>query len=206
MENLTENRIRQIMREEIRRNEDRSPYRMKDIPKHTHDGLDSLKVHEKDLIQSVSVSGNITFSASDEYTIYLNSNFTPSSILAYGNITGAATERYMSVGSASLVPSFYLQPDTTRSVVTGKIQYPFTDPNLVGKAVVPLQSCVYLGAEVAATGNTMHTLSSEGHIVNVFYSSTIYARATVTAFTKDYIKFQTTIVPGWDMNINYVIT
>jgi len=204
---MDENRIRQIVNEEIRKNESGSRFGLKSIPNHSHNGVDSLRIKEDNLIQSVSVSGNITFSSSDEYTIYLNSSFTPSSILAYGNIVGSGDELYMSIGSANLVPSFYLQPDTTRTVVTGNIQYPFIDPNLDPVTTVPLQSSCYFGAD-DTTGNVggIHTLSSEGHIVNVFYSSTIFARATVTTFSKDYIKFQTTIASGWSMNINYVIT
>lgn len=203
---MDENKIRQIVRDEIKRNENSSRFNLKSIPNHSHNGIDSLKIKEDSLIQSVSVSGNITFSSSDEYTIYLNSSFTPSSILAYGNITGSVAELYMSIGSASLVPSFYLQPDTTRSVVTGNIQYPFIDPNLDPVTTVPLQSCCYIGAESTSTGNNMHSLSSEGHIVNVFYGGDIKARATVTEFTRSFIKFQTTIDSGWEMNINYVIT
>lgn len=203
---MDENKVRQLIREEMSRSNSGNRFAVNNIPFHTHNGVDSPKIQEDSLIQSVSVSGNITFSASDEYTIYLNSSFTPSSILAYGNIVGATAERYMSIGSASLVPSFYLQPDSTRTVVTGGPQYPFVDPNLATPTTVPLQSSVYLGAESAVTGNTMHTLSSEGHIVNVFYGGTILARATVTEFTRSFIKFQTTIASGWDMNINYVIT
>ncbi len=206
MPNLSEKEIRRIIRDEIRRSDSASRFTVRDIPNHTHNGVDSLRIQENNLIQSVSVSGNITFSASDEYTIYLNSSFTPSSIIAYGNIIGSTAERDMSIGTANLVPSFYLQPDTDRTVVTGNVQYPFLDPNLSPKTTVPLQSSCYIGAEDAATGSNMHTLSSEGHIVNVFYNGGIQARATVTTFTREYIKFQTTIASGWEMNINYVIT
>lgn len=179
-------------------------FKVQNIPYHTHNGVDSPAVHEDNLIQSVSVSGNISFASSDTYTIYLNSSFTPSSILVYGNITGASTERYMSIGSANLVPSFYLQPSTNRSVITGNVQYPFVDPNL--GVTVPLQSSCYFGAEAAATGNNIHTLSSEGHVVNVFYGGSTLARATITAFSRGSIQIVTTIVAGWEINANFVIT
>lgn len=204
---MTEQQIRRIVQQEIAKASNFSRFDgIKSIPDHTHDGIDSPRIKEENLVQSVSVSGNISFAASSEYTIYLNSSFTPSSILAYGNITGSGSELYMSIGSASLVPSFYLQPDTTRTVTTGSIQYPFVDPNLSTPTTVPLQSSCYIGAESTSSGNNMHSLASEGHIVNVFYGNDIKARATVTEFTKSYIKFQTTIDSGWEMNINYVIT
>ena len=197
-----EQKLRQMMREEIAKANAASRFQYGSIPHHTHNGTDSLQIKAGDIIPSVSVSGNISFSSSDTYTIYLNSSFTPSHIQVYGNVTGAASERYMTMGSANLTPSFFLQPDTTRTVVTGTIQYPFTDPNL--STTVPLQSSVYFGAESAA--GALHTLSSEGHVVNVFYNSAIKARATVTEFSKSFIKIQTTITSGWEINANFVIT
>jgi hypothetical protein len=150
----------------------------------------------------VSVSGNITFSQVATYTINLNSSFTPSNIQAYGNIIGTTGQRYFSVGSANLSPSFYLQPGTNTSVITGTIQYPFIDPVL--KTTVPLQSSAYFGAESA--GGAMHTLSGEGHIVNVFYT-TAHARATVTSFSKSKIEIVVSnLDAGWEINMNYVIT
>jgi hypothetical protein len=201
---MTPDKIRQIVREEIAKSNASSRFAYNSIPQHTHNGVDSPQLKAENILPSVSVSGNITFSASSEYTIYLNSSFTPRHIMAYGNITDPSTGRYISIGSANLGPSFFLQPDTTRTVVTGSIQYPFTDPNLNPITNVPLQSSVYFGAESA--GGAMHTLSSEGHIVNVYYGSDIKARATITEFSKTFIKIQTTIDSGWDMNINYVIT
>jgi len=201
---FTEQNIRKMMREEIARSNASSRFQLNTVPQHVHNGIDSPLLKEENIIPSVSVSGNISFAASDTYTIYLSSSFTPRSITAYGNITGSGAELYMSIGTANLTPSFYLQPDTTRTVVTGSIQYPFIDPNL--DVTVPLQSSCYIGAENTSTGSNMHSLSSEGHIVNVFYGNDIKARATITEFTKSFIKIQTTIDSGWEMNINYVIT
>lgn len=205
---MSPEQVRKIAREEIFKNQNRSRFDgVAAIPDHAHTGIDSPKIKAENIIPSVSVSGNISFSASDEYTIFLNSSFTPSHIMAYGNITGSGTELYMSIGTANLGPSFYLQPDTTRTVVTGTIQYPFTDPNLDPVTNVPLQSSCYFGVDDnSGTLSGAHSLSSEGHIVNVFYGNDIKARATITEFTKSFIKIQTTIDSGWEMNINYVIT
>lgn len=201
---MDENAIRKIVQDELNRSQNGSRFGLQSIPRHAHNGIDSVQIKQSDIIPSVSVSGNISFASSDEYTIYLNSSFTPSSILVYGNVTGASTGRYVTMGSANLGPSFYLQPDTTRTTVTGTIEYPFADPNLDPVTTVPLQSSIYFGAESA--GGAMHTLSSEGHVVNVFYGSTIYARATITTFSRGFIKIQTTIASGWEINANFVIT
>lgn len=202
---MTPDQVRKIVRQEIYNGQNAQRFGgINAIPNHHHDGIDSLKINANSLIPSVSVSGSISFSSSDTYTIYLNSSFTPTFIQCYGNITGSGSELYMSIGSASLRPSFYLQPDTTRTVVTGNVEYPFVDPNL--GVSVPLQSCCYIGAESTSSGNNMHSLVSEGHIVNIFYGSDIKARATITEFTRSYIKIQTTIDAGWTINGNFVIT
>lgn len=203
---MDETRIRKMVQDEIARAAKSNQFGLQKIPYHVHNGVDSPKISENSLVQSVSVSGNISFASSDEYTIYLNSSFTPSSVMAYGNVTGSGAELYMTFGTANLVPSFYLQPDTTRTVVTGNVQYPFVDPNLSPVTTVPMQSSIYIGAESTSTGSGMHSLSSEGHIVNVFYGGDIKARATITEFTKSYIKIQTTIDSGWEINANIVIT
>lgn len=201
---LTEQQVKQIVRQELANSNASSRFKLNSIPQHVHNGTDSPQIKQDDIIPSVSVSGNISFSSSDEYTIYLNSSFTPSHITAYGNIVGSGSELYISFGSANLGPSFYLQPDTTRTVVTGTIQYPFIDPNLSPVTTVPIQSSIYYGSE--SNGGSRHTLSSEGHIVNVYYGGAIKARATITKFSKSFIKIQTSILSGWEMNINYVIT
>jgi len=200
---MDEQKIRKIVQDELKRSNGAGRFGINQIPFHTHDGTNSQQIKAENIVPSVSVSGNISFASSDEYTIYLNSSFTPTFIIAYGNVTGSGSELYMTTGTASLNPSFYLQPDTTRSVVTGSIQYPFIDPNL--GTTVPLQSSIYIGAEDTGTGNTMHSLSSEGHIINVYYGSDIKARATITQFTRSFIKIQTTIDAGWEINANFVI-
>lgn len=207
MENLTENKIRQIIRQEIRNNETQGSFRLRDIPKHIHDGIDSLKIHEKDLIQSVSVSGRITFSQETDYTINLNANFTPSSVIMYGIAydTSGTGVRCMIHGSANLGSSFYLQPDTATSVKTGSIQYPFIDPNIEGGTIVPLQSSSYLWVDNGSTD--FHGQPGEGHIVDVQWSGTIYARATITEFTKNKVVVHVSdLASGWEIYTNIVIT
>lgn len=208
MENLTEKQIRQMIRQEIRNNETQGSFRLRDIPKHVHDGIDSLKIHGKDIIPSVSVSGRITFSQETDYTINLNANFTPSSVIMYGiayDATGGTGVRCMIDGSANLGPSFYLQPDTATSVKTGNIQYPFIDPNINGGTFVPLQSSSYLWVDNGST--TFHGQPGEGHIIDVQWSGTIYARATITEFTKNKVVVHVSdLASGWEIYTNVVIT
>lgn len=201
---MDEQKIRQIVRQEMAGANNQARFGMNSIGFHTHDGVNSPQITQDNIIPSVSVSGAITFATATTYTINLNSSFTPSNILAYGNVTGSANQRYFFFGSANLGPSFYLQPGTNTSVNTGQIQYPAIYDNATLKESSPLQSCTYFGAESA--GGTLHTLAGEGHIVNIFYG-TVHARATVTAFSKSKITIVVTdLDAGWGINANYVIT
>jgi hypothetical protein len=282
---LDENKIRQIVQQELQRSNNASRFSVNSIPQHTHDGINSPKIKAENIIPAVSVSGNITFAREDTYTIYLNSSFTPSRIQLYGlaySVTGTLTftaaspetvtigtvyeietsagvptgqfvtittaginvtsivttgtattpastgnlnkvagtgsgssniaytaitdgtalgARCQIVGSANLGPSFFLQPDSTSSVIIGDIQYPFFDPIL--KVTVPLQSNSYIWVQ---SPNIFKALAGEFHIVNV-EAGTIYARATVTEFSKDKVVIVVSdLETDWKIQANIVIT
>jgi len=170
----------------MRRNNARSQYSVDSTNYHKHTGNDSVRINADNIVPSVSVSGRIEFAQSTQYRINLNSSFTPKNILAYGNVfdnASSPTVRAITIGSANLTPSFYLQPDTDTSVVTGNVQYPFPteiDGNIYN---VPLQSSTYLATGTGAPN--FRALSSEGHIVSVEYGGTIHARATVIGYSRD---------------------
>ncbi len=176
---MDEQKIRNIVRQELQKQNNSSQYNLGVSQRHTHNGLDSLQIKQDNVIPSVSVSGRITFAQETNYTINLNSSFTPSHISLYGiayDANGSTGVRCIIIGSANLGPSFYLQPGaTSTSVVTGDIQYPFVNP--------------------------------EGNIVDVQWSGTIYARATITSFSKTSVVFNvSTLASDWEIYTNIVIT
>lgn len=276
---MLEPQMQKQIQNQIRRNENISRFNLSSTSNHTHDGVDSLNVQAGNLIPSVSVSGRITFAQATDYTLNLNSNFTPTHITLYGlaytttgNFTFTLTSKsqatagtvykqgsssyvvvtsvvssltivlsgseapsssgtltkvigsgngvldYSSVvdgtatgircmlqGSANLGPSFYFQPGSATSVVTGNIQYPFIDPNIEGNITVPLQSSMYLWVSTGPT--TFKGQPGEGHIVDVQSGGTIYARATVTTFNKDKIIFHVSHLQStWQIYANIIIT
>lgn len=196
-----EQKIRQIVRDEILRNQNSSRFGVNSIPNHAHTGTDSSsRIKAEDIIPSTSVTGSITFSSVQEYTIQLNASFTPRNIQAYGVVTGTdgGAVRCLSVGSAQLTPTFYLQPGSSNFVVTGDIQYPFN-----GK---PAQSSAYISME-RGSNNDFYALVSEDHIVSIFFNGTIWARATVTGFSKTAITIDVpNLESGWSIIMNYVIS
>ncbi len=203
---MDEQKIRRIVQEELRRSAGDGRFGLRSVPKHAHTGNDGTpRIQATDILPSVSVSGSITFAAEAIYTIKLNGLLTPRSVVAYGNVIGSGTERYAFVGSAQLGPSFYLQPETTRSVVPGGPQYPFIDPNFPEYGNnIPMQSSSYYGSETN-TG-ARHTLAGNGHIIDIQYSG-IHARATVIDFGRDSITVAVSdLDAGWEINANFVVT
>lgn len=201
---MNEQQIRSIVQQEIAKSRSDARFGLNPIQRHIHNGIDSPQISQNNVLPSVSVSGAITFASETTYTLNLNSAFTPSRIIAYGNVVGSGSERYFFFGSANLTPSFYFQPLDNTSVQQGTIQQPAVFDTTLG-VTSPLQSCTYFGAE-GATG-ALHTLAGEGHIVNVFYSATVFARATVTTFSKSKIEIVVSdLSSGWSINANYVIT
>lgn len=196
-----------MIKEEIAKSNGSSRFKINSIPNHTHDGINSPQIKSENIVPSVSVSGRITFAQATDYTLNLNASFTPSHISLYGMAydTAGSGVRCMVVGSANLGPSFYFQPDSTNSVATGNIQYPFIDPNINGGTVIPLQSSMYLWVDNGSTD--FHGQPGEGHIVDVQWSGTIYARATITTFDKNKVVFHVdNLTSGWEIYTNIVIT
>jgi len=207
--NMDDQKIRQIVRDELNRRDASSRFALKSIPNHTHNGVDSLPIQANNIIPSSSVTGSLTLSAVQEYTIQLNASFTPQSILAYGIATGdsgATAWRVISIGSAQLTPTFYLQDPTDAAtpdnyVITGELQFPFR-----GK---PAQSSVFHSTR-RGSNTTFYAGNSEDHIVSIFdglTESDIQARVTVTGFSKTSITLDVPILEaGWEVILNFVIT
>lgn len=219
---MTPEQIRQVVRDEIRRNDSSSRFGLNMVSHHTHSGgNDGQQINANDIIPSVSVSGNINFAQATTYTLNLNASFTPSRIQLYGNVTGDSHQLFFITGSANLGPSFFFQPLTNTSVRTGSVQYPTMDSN--EQAVIPLQSNAYYGTEdsgnrgnssPATTPGAFHTASGEQHIVRVRYtvangggSATTFASMTVTSFSKTSIQLKVdTLATGWEINANIIVT
>lgn len=192
---MDDQNIRKIAREEIQKNLNRDRFGYSIIPGHHHNGLDAPKLIEEDIVPNPVIIGSIEFASQAEYTLNLNSTFTPREIIAYSNVVGPSGERFMSTGSAYLTPAFYLQPGGSRSVVTGDLQYPFQD--------YPAQTSVYFGTD---SGGTHRTLVSEFAIVSIFYGGTSYAQMKIKNFSRSSVTVEITVlVSGWTINSSLVV-
>lgn len=216
MANLDENRIRQIVQEEVRRNESAGRFGFRNIPNHTHNGLDSLAIKQDSIIPAASITGTITIDTATTYTLNLNASFTPQIVTVDGVLTGTSpvtgqTARVHVVGSALLTPSFYLEenrPDgqatANTTVDTLDLQFPFN-----GK---PAQESSFLWVVKSGSNNEAYAGASRDHLVSVFYgtdssTSDDVARVTLTQFSKNSLTLEVPVlVSGWTIFLNVNIS
>lgn len=191
---MTPQQVQQMIRQEIAKHNQAARFKMNIIPQHRHTGkgTDAPRINQGDIIPSQRVSGNITMGQQTTYTI--GTIFNPSSIWFYGLATDLTDGiRAHVVGNAQLGPSFYLQPGTSTSVVTGG-----TPQNII-------QSSSYL----AVQGMAAHALAGEEHIIDVTWpdAATLVARATVISFGGNSVKINVdNLAANWSIQGNFVIT
>jgi len=209
---MDENKIRQIVQQELQRSNNASRFSVNSIPQHTHDGINSPKIKAENVIPSTSVIGSISLATEGQtYNLLLNSSFTPQVVICHSIVSNTSGEIYRGAyfGMAQLTPTFYFQPDTTASVLTGNIQYPFPTEQLDGsKPSVPAQSSSGLLVSRSTDANTFAN-QSEDHILSAYVgtgTSNIRARATIVGFSRDSIQIYVPyLTSGWSIDACFII-
>lgn len=178
-----------MIQQAIAKNEQANRFNLVNISRHQHNRSDVAPISQNDITPGNSTTGSITLATQTTYNIGVN--FNPTSVFVHGNVVGASGERFITVGSAQFGPGFYLQPGTSTSVIIG------------GQPETIVQSCTYFGS----AAGTFHTVADEQHIVDIFYSGTVFARATITGYSSaGIIVVVDTLTSGWSMNLNFMIT
>lgn len=186
-----DSQIRAIVQQEVARIQQSQRFNLTNTSRHQHTTTDIAPISANDITPGNSVTGSITFAQQTTYNIGVN--FNPSTVVVNGNVIGPSNQRFLTVGTAKFGPSLYLQPNTSTSVKAGGV------PETI------IQCCSYFGAE--SSGGAMHTLVDEGHIVDIEYSGTIFARATITGYSNQgIILVVDDLVSGWSMNLNLTIS
>lgn len=189
---MNEQQIRALVQQEIAKNNQMNRFNLTTTPNHAHtgQGQDGPRINQSDVVPGLRCEGSIVMAHQTVYKIGIT--FNPSAIWVHGNVTGPSGARFMVVGNAQLGPSYYLQPNNATSVITG------------GPQQKVIQSTTYFGLD---SGGAAHTLVDETHIVDVFFSATIFARATVTSYDNRSVTITVdNLVAGWQMNLSWTVT
>jgi len=203
---MDENKVKKLIEQELNKREAKQRFGRQNVPNHVHDGGESPKIRDLDIDRNPGVIGSVTFSTvGQEYTFRLNMPQTPRMVYCNG-IVYDTNRRILTNGIAYLGKGYYLQPDTSSSVVVGDLPYPAATEQPDGSTKnVPIQGSSWLWAD-KSNGADYKAAVSENHIVSVGFSGTIYARVTVVDFSKDKVVFSVPYLEsGYEVIANFLI-
>lgn len=208
---MDEQKIRQIIQEELKKSDNLSRFRVNSIPQHVHNGTDSPQIPESNIKRNPAVFGSVLFASSGvDYIFQLNLPYEPQQVIVNGvfvdSVTGTAPidDRYQVWGVASLGQSYYLQPVDNRTVTVGGRPYPAaTNLSDGSTASIPAQSSTFFGFIAGATEATAGV--NQFSIAGVFGSADLDIR--VVEFNRSTIVFRVLeMTSGWSFTGNYHIT
>lgn len=181
-QNLTEQGIRKIVRDEMDKNYNSGNPR---IPPHTHDGNNALNVKEVDLIK------NIKYTTEQRYTASITQFFSlvpnPSSISFFGYATDSTT---------------------TSAIVNGRAEFGacYQADSDISSLIKPFIQCSN-SFTLKPVGVVMQTSTTDLLLVNAPDSTgTTAVSVEVISLDTRGIQLKVTIVAGWTLTGNYIIT
>lgn len=146
-----------LIQSEIQRYMVQKQYAVSKIPNHVHNGSDAPKISQNNIIRNTGVTGSVTFSAVDTYSLGLPSNprFVSVEGMIVDTLTGAPDRyRVFTQGKAVLGGGVYMQPGTNRSTIV--------DPRYAPQPIIQSASSILTDDN---SGTTYYAQTSEGNIV-----------------------------------------
>lgn len=192
---MNEEKMRQIAKQVYAESQSIDRIASMNTSSHNHNGIDSPRISQANIVPGIRASGSITFAQSTLYTLGLT--FNPTSILFYGiavnNNASSPTIRAHCVGNAQLGASFYFQPLSATSVTIG------------GPTQEMIQSSTTFLVDSSTSPVTVRATVDEGHLVDVEYGG-ILARATIVSVGGGSIVIDVSVASTWQIIGNYVVT
>ena len=166
---------------------------------HNHDGSRTVKLSQNNITPSIRAMGAIEMATDGRtYSIGVISNPTRvwfNGIAYFRNSNNQITIRAHVIGNAQLGKSYYFQPGTSSSVVTGGLP----------EEIIQTSSCLIIDTNTN-TPVVEAEVGGFGTLVDVIHGGYIVARATITAFYVDHVEVFVTLQPGWTILGNFVVT
>lgn len=179
------------------------------VPLHIHNGVDTPRIPQDSVIPNLRASGSITM-ATDDTRYRLGITFAPRAVsfngIAIHRTGGTIDIRVHINGDAQLGPSYYFQPQSGTSVITG------------GPIYNVIQSSNALLIDSSVNPPVVRAIVSEGHLVSVEYGGVV-ARATIPnlstgvgdgltdkGYGEGYVFVDVTLADDWEIIGNFVVT
>lgn len=184
------------------------------IPRHIHDGIDSPKINEANIIPNISLSGSITMTqgtitgtAPNQIITWANYYIPIASTVKEVKFYGGAVNKTVSpaihamiIGEARISIGYQYQPGTPNSVLTGNIKQNITQ----GSAAMIMTN----GVGGTGAGAFSILRSSQSYIAYAADGSNpqnIYAVARVFSYSNTQIIVQTAFASGWSLSGQWII-
>ncbi len=196
---MNEKDTRKIIKEEM--NKDYKSGRPK-VPPHQHNGVDNLKIDEKNIVLSTGAMGKVTMARNATYTFYF-----PAVGVSQMTFNGFATKTGGTIyalvyGTAILKSAFYFQPLSSSSIKVGGTEYPITGN---GFHKEPAQSSTSLYIDQSGLASFNDTVN-QFQFIDVFDSSlNSVATGVLNNLTAKSIDLQVTLATGWRIVGNFTI-
>ncbi len=195
---LTEKDIVEIFYRELKKNAySGNPI----VPRHNHDNINSPRISQANIINSVGIMGKINFTTNSTYTLYFSApNPTRLDLNGFAFDTGAADSSAIIIGVALLSPAFYFQPLTNRSAKEGGTQYP------IGGVLAQCSSNLYVQDAVGTANTFPHT--EQFYIMNAFTAAGAHiVTGQLQNLTPNSIDIViTNLLSNWNVSANFIIT
>lgn len=195
---MNEQEIRKIVRNEMLINANSgTPI----VARHTHDGVSSPQVEQKNVVNSVGIMGKINFTSNSTYTLYFSTqNPSRLDLNGFAFDTGASDSSVLMIGMALLSSAYYFQPLTNRSAIQGGTQYP-----ILG-VLAQCSSNLYVQDGVNPSNTWPRT--DQFYIFNAYTSAGVpIATGQAQNLTSTSIDIVVTnLLAGWNVSANFIIT
>ena len=171
------------------------------ILRHLHDGVDSPKISQTNIQNTVGVMGKLNFVSNDTYTLYFNSqNPSRIDINGFAFDTGSANSSVMIVGTALLSKAYYFQPALNHSVQEGGTAFPISG--------ILAQCSANLYVKDGGTVPTTFPHTEQFYIINAYSNTGIHiATGQLVNLTPTSVNIViTNLLPGWNISVNFIIT
>lgn len=183
------------------------------VQRHIHNGVDSPKISQSNVIPITNVNGAFQMAQNATYTFNLPGNQIPQAITFYGgaiDTTDSPKMHAIGSGSAQFNNNQQFQPGTSTSVNTGSVSVDIIQGGsyLVITDGLPITAPGTYASFAASYSPASSILRLSGsHIVYVTdASNNVYARATILSYSATSIQVKVELAANWSIYGYWLVT
>lgn len=196
-----EQQIRRIVREEVNRITNKSRFEMKSIPRHAHDGIDSLKIIEDNIILTQKLIAQLILDSSETFTLRNVYNVGRISFHGIAYQSPLPTTKKASISGEVIFGKCAQFTGSGSSIAISALPIVSSEVNGNTSAFVQSSNYVYLD-----TGNLINSgVGSSAFLVEVLSEGLLVARLTLNSYKGDDLQFTVMLAENWILNGTIII-